>query len=140
MARATKVKAINQKKLPGVSSIVTSGLLLFIIIRALKKVGLAWRPGRLAAFLIMGEQESFTVGACRPLFAFSSVAFFPKVVRYMEKNGYVVKVGKVAWKTRPRTLYALSYTGRQLHTKIYRTMMRYASEHYKGHKTKSRVA
>lgn len=137
--RATKIKAINQKKLPGISSIVTSGLLLFIMVKALRKNGIKWRPGRLAAFLLIGEQESFTIAACRTLFAYSAYTFFPKVVKYFEEVGYVVKIGKVANGRRPRILYALSHTGRQLHAKIYRTMMRYAAEHYKGHKTKSRV-
>lgn len=137
--RATKVKTINQKKLPAISSIVTSGLLIFMMIKPLKRSGLIWRPGRLAAFLLMGEQESFTIGGCKTLFAFASHSFFQHAVRYMVQNGYVVKIGKVANNKRPRSLYALTHKGRELHTKIYRTMMRYARENYKGHKTKSRI-
>jgi hypothetical protein len=120
-----KIKRYSQ-----VSTIVTSGILLITIA---KKIG--WRRYRLAAFLLMGETECFTIGANKQYFYCVSKAYFGYVVKAMEEKGYLARNGRVA----SGIVYTLTPAGRTFYDKLYKAMRRYYRANFDGHKHKSRI-
>lgn len=118
------------KKYNQVSTIVTSGILLIVIA---KKIG--WRRYRLAAFLLMGEREAFTIKGCKDYFNCISPTYFKYVTSQMEEKGYVTRNHR----TKRGFVYTLTPTGRAFYDKLYKAMRRYHRKNFEGHKHKSRI-
>jgi hypothetical protein len=135
-AKEPPKKPVGISKAQGKKNAMASNFALYglLMIMTAKKIG--WRRSRLAAFLIMGEGDAFTIPACRDYFNCVSKDYFKFVTAALVKKGLVVRNGKAK---QGRILYTLSPSGRDFYKKVHRAMMNYCQEHYKNHKSKSRI-